>query len=116
MLKPFAALVLAASLAGCASAGTAVSDQNLQQFKRGVTTEQDVIAKLGAPKSTGVMDDGNRVDMFRITRGGDDVEVVDLVTLLESSFGSRTKGSSADVFFTFDKSGVLTGYSVISRE
>ena len=114
MLRPFAVLVLAASLAGCASATTAVSDSQLQQFKRGVTTEQEVKARLGEPKSTGVTDDGNRVDMYRITRGGDGTQVVDLLTFLESGVGSGTKGEVADVSFTFDKSGVLTGYTVVS--
>lgn len=40
---------LAVILAGCASHGVMVSDQQVQQFKRGVTTEAEVVAALGQP-------------------------------------------------------------------
>lgn len=49
MKKTFAALAVAVTLAGCASHGVMVSDQQLQQFKRGETTEAQVIASLGQP-------------------------------------------------------------------
>lgn len=45
------AVVVAASffLSGCASHGVMVSEQQVQQFKRGETTEAQVIAALGQP-------------------------------------------------------------------
>lgn len=36
-------------ITGCASHGVMVSDQQLQQIKRGITTEDEVIATLGRP-------------------------------------------------------------------
>lgn len=41
--------LMCASLIGCASHGVMVSDQQVQQFKRGETTEAQVVAALGQP-------------------------------------------------------------------
>lgn len=51
------ALIAAVFLAGCASSGVQVSPEAAMQFKEGVTTEQQITAKLGAP--TGTMVSGN---------------------------------------------------------
>jgi outer membrane protein assembly factor BamE (lipoprotein component of BamABCDE complex) len=51
-MKPLAALTFTIALAGCASHGVMVSDQQAAQFKRGETTEAEIIATLGAPTVT----------------------------------------------------------------
>lgn len=41
--------LLALAITGCASHGVMISEQQVQQFKRGETTEAQVIAALGQP-------------------------------------------------------------------
>ncbi|MFZ3141170.1 hypothetical protein [Polaromonas sp.] len=43
------ALIVATVLAGCASSGVQVSQAAATQFREGVSTEADVVAKLGKP-------------------------------------------------------------------
>ena len=49
-------MVMAAACAlligGCASHGVMVNEQQVQQFKRGESTEAQIVAALGAPTST----------------------------------------------------------------
>ena len=119
------ALAMAGLLAGCASTSdqSSVAQNQLSGFQKGITTEQQVIADLGNPNSTGTTYDGNRVDIYRIdetsTHGGGsgDVKVVDLITLLEHethavSSTTTTTTTQKTVTFTFDKSGMLLGYAV----
>ncbi len=47
-------LLIAATLAGCASSGTQVSQDAALQFTEGVSTEAQIIAKLGRPTTVGV--------------------------------------------------------------
>lgn len=51
------------SLFGCASHGVMVDQNQLSGFKRGETTEQEVIAKLGRPTTTS-NHNGNRVLIY----------------------------------------------------
>lgn len=51
MAKILCALMLAAALSACASHGVMVSDDRVKQFKRGETTEAEVLAALGRPTS-----------------------------------------------------------------
>lgn len=56
-MRYLASLAVVATLAGCASHGVMINQDQLADFKRGVTTEQEVIAKLGRP--TMVSQSGN---------------------------------------------------------
>src|SRR6185295_3625413 len=47
------------SFAGCTTSGTQVSRAQSQQFKPGVTTEQDVVAVLGQPQTEMDAPDGH---------------------------------------------------------
>ena len=47
-----ALLVLVVFVAGCAASGVQVSQQAAMQFKEGVTTEAEILAKLGKPTHT----------------------------------------------------------------
>lgn len=51
-MKLALALVVSLFIAGCASSGTQVSQNAAMQFKEGVTTEAQIVGKLGPP--TGV--------------------------------------------------------------
>lgn len=58
------ALALSLALAACAATGVQVKPQQLTTFKKGETTEADVIAKLGAPTSQTITSDGNTMVMY----------------------------------------------------
>ena len=51
-MKLALALVVSLFIAGCASSGTQVSQNAAMQFKEGITTEAQIVSKLGPP--TGV--------------------------------------------------------------
>ena len=118
MSRTFAVLVAAGLLAGCAtSTPPAVTQAQLDDFHAGKTTEQEVVAKLGTPKSTVETYDGNRVDIYKIYKVSSGshpaTQVVDLVTLVEhETESSGDQGQTEDLTFTFDKSGLLLGYAV----
>lgn len=46
--------LLIMTLAGCAASGTQISEQAAMQFKEGVTTDAQIIAKLGQPTSVSI--------------------------------------------------------------
>ncbi|MDE2466158.1 MAG: outer membrane protein assembly factor BamE [Alphaproteobacteria bacterium] len=108
MRKQIAVFALASALAGCVSAGTQVTEQQAQQFKKGITTESQVIAKLGSPTTTTIKDDGTRVDTYVFTHATPNaVDFVPVVGLLAGG----AHGKSTQVAFTFNKSGVLQSYA-----
>ena len=57
-------IAAAVAFAGCASSGTKVTADDLKQFQKGVTTEQEVVAKLGNPNATSISDGGVRIDIY----------------------------------------------------
>lgn len=57
MNKAFAALLATVLLAGCAASGVQVSKDAALQFKEGVTTEAEILEKMGRP--TTIMLSGN---------------------------------------------------------
>ncbi|WP_298016678.1 hypothetical protein [uncultured Castellaniella sp.] len=63
-MKKIAALAAALALAGCASSGVKVSDDQLSQFHEGQTTKQEVIAALGQPTTTMRNMDGTTTLMY----------------------------------------------------
>ena len=108
MLKKIVIVALSAALAGCVSAGTQVSEQQAQQFQKGVTTEPQVVAKLGQPTSTSLNGDGTRVDIYAFTRATPNaVDFVPVVGLLAGG----AHGKTTTVAFTFDQKGVLKSYA-----
>jgi outer membrane protein assembly factor BamE (lipoprotein component of BamABCDE complex) len=98
-------------LAGCVSSGTQVTEQQAAQFQKGVTTEAQVTAKLGAPDSTTRNDDGSRIDSYTyISASANAVDFIPYVGLLA---GGST-GKYTTVAFIFDSAGVLKGYTSTS--
>ncbi len=59
MKNTVAALIIAVLTAGCASTGTKVETAQVNQFKRGLTTQADVIAALGEPNTRATLEDGS---------------------------------------------------------
>lgn len=103
-----AAAALALCLAGCASGGTMVTEQQAAQFQKGVSTRAAVIGKLGAPNSTTLQNDGGRIDVYaHISSRADAASFIPVV-------GLAAAGATSDVTtatFTYDQAGVLRSVS-----
>lgn len=63
-----AALLAATALSGCATTGVNVTDNQLAFLKPGITTEQEVIAKLGQPTTRMRLADGSVLDSYIYSR------------------------------------------------
>src|SRR5437773_8524482 len=57
-------LVLGLSLGGCISVGTKVDTTTVSQFQCGVTTYEEVVARLGPPNSTTRSGDGRTTIVY----------------------------------------------------
>ncbi len=100
--------VASVGLAGCVSSGTKVTAADMASFTPGVTTEAQVIARLGEPNSASVAPDGSRTDMYIYTEASANaasfIPVADLL-----AGGAKTKTTNA--MFMFDPRGVLKSTS-----
>lgn len=113
MKKQIIAIALVALLAGCASSGVRVTDDQISQFKEGQTTQQEVITALGAPTSRMRNSDGTTILMYTYaearTRGATFIPIVGMF-----AGGVDTRYSS--VSMTFDKDGVLENHTTFGGE
>lgn len=101
--KMFLALALVA-LAGCASSGTQVTEQQTTQFQKGQTTRSEVIAKLGQPQASTKMDDGTRVDVYSyVHAAANAASYIPVVGLFAGGAHSTTNTAT----FTYGKNDVL---------
>ena len=100
----FSALILA----GCVSGGTKVTESDISGFQKGVTTESQVIAKLGRPTATSVTDTGIRIDVYAYVHASP--KAIDFVPIVGSIAGGANANSTT-VTFTFNNAGILTAYS-----
>jgi outer membrane protein assembly factor BamE (lipoprotein component of BamABCDE complex) len=107
-MKQAATLLAALALAGCVSSGTQVTEEQAGQFQKGITTEQEVIAKLGTPNATTRQSDGSAVIVYTYVRARPNA--VDFVPIVGLLAGGATAQANT-VTFTFDSSGVLKSYS-----
>ena len=107
------AVAVAVSLAVCVSSGTEVTATQASQFKVGTTTEQQVIAALGAPEQTTTNTDGTKVDTYLHTSAhATAATYVPIVGL----FAGGAKGTTRSVTFTFNAKGVLKSESSSSSQ
>jgi outer membrane protein assembly factor BamE (lipoprotein component of BamABCDE complex) len=90
--------------AGCVSSGTKVDTDQLAQFKSGVTTESEIVAKLGPPNTSMTEPDGTKMDMYMYhSMKQNAANFIPYVGLFKG--GASTH--SQTVTFTFDKGGLL---------
>ncbi|WP_130472763.1 hypothetical protein [Candidatus Magnetaquicoccus inordinatus] len=97
-------LVVFVFFSGCASHGVIIDDKQLTQFKRGVTTETDVIAALGKP--TGITThNGQRM----LSYGGAHAQSrpESFIPIVGSFVGGMDVRASS-VIFNFGPDGVLS--------
>ena len=109
MKLPTSAIVLITCLAaGCASNGTKVTEEQQAQFKVGISTEAEVIAKLGPPDYVNKLPDGTKVDTYaHATASGSALNIVPIVNI----FASSHTNTSDMAGFTFDSHGILANMS-----
>lgn len=112
-MKKIAAIVAALILAGCASSGVRVTDEQMAQFHEGQTTKQEVIAALGQPTTTMRNADGTTLLMYTYsearTRGSTFIPIV-------GAFVGGVDTRSNNVMLTFDQQGVLKTTSSSSSQ
>lgn len=60
-------VILALALTACVSAGVRVDQSRLADFKKGKTTESDIIAALGSPTMTSVDSTGEKSLIYSFT-------------------------------------------------
>jgi hypothetical protein len=97
---------LSGLLAGCASAGVKVSEQQAQSFKPGTSTYNDVVGALGAPTSTTLNSDGSRTAAYSYTSiRSQPQNFIPYLGPLVAGYDNQ----SSSVTFNFAKDGVLTG-------
>jgi hypothetical protein len=100
--------VLALGLTGCMSSGREVTYQEAAQFQKGVTTESEVIARLGQPNSIARLGDGTTIIVYaHIEASPDAVDYVPVVGL----FAGGASAHSTTVTFTFGTDGRLRDYT-----
>jgi len=104
-------LISALLLTGCVSMGTQVTEEQAGQFQKGVTTEAQVIAKLGTPDATTRNDDGSRMDSYTYIKSS--ANAVDFIPYVGLLAGGST-GKYTTVAFSFNSAGVLKGYTSTS--
>lgn len=104
----FAALAVCISVAGCASSGVRVKDEQLAEFVPGKTTKQDVIARLGVPTSSMRNSDGSSMIMYTYsearTRATTFIPIVGL-------FAGGVDTNATNVMLQFDPEGKLLSHS-----
>ena len=106
-------LASALLLAGCASAGTKVSEQQAQSFQVGKSTYAEVVATLGNPTSTTTSSNGNRIAVYSYAAVQSQPQnFIPVVNRFAS--GYDTKKSA--VAFNFDAQGILTHTSSTQGE
>lgn len=103
MMKLLAALLALAALAGCASHGVMISEQQSQQFKKGVSTEADVIAALGKPTTISTTS-GYRFIIYSGAQA--QARPASFIPIIGALVGGSDIQAS-HVMFRFDKGGIL---------
>jgi hypothetical protein len=108
MSKKFAVLAFAAvALGGCVSTGTKVTRDDIAAFMKGITTEQEVLAKLGKPTSSSISASGVRTDSYLyIHASANAANFIPIVGLAAGGASSHT----TMVTFIFDADGKLYDY------
>ena len=101
-------LCSALTLAACVSSGTKVSAEDTKQFKVGVTTEQEIIAKLGTPNKVITNTDGSKVDIY--LHVASNIHAASFIPVV-GIFAGGTSTNSDSATFTFDPQNVLKSIS-----
>lgn len=103
-----AVLVAVLALAACATSGKQVTDDQLTGFQPGVTTYDQVVAKLGKPTGTFVNSDGSRGITYTYVHS--QVRAASFIPVV-GIFAGGADTQHNMVSMSFDKSGLLKSYT-----
>lgn len=115
MINPtVATAALAATLlCGCASSGIQVTPDQLAQFRPGVTTETDVVTKLGKPNAATTTFDGSRTLIYSYvhyqTRPATLIPIV-------GAFAGGSDTHTNSTIVRFDKDGKFLSFSTTESQ
>jgi hypothetical protein len=101
-------LVISALLTGCVSAGVQVKQEQLAEFKNGITTESEVVQKLGKPTTSMINSDGTKMLGYSFVHA--QARASSFIPIV----GAFVGGSDSQInstLFRFDQSGKLISYS-----
>ena len=106
-------VALAIGLSGCAATGVQVKHTQLEQFKQGETTRDEVVATLGAPTTTMRNADGTSTLLY--TYAEYKTRPQSFIPYLGMFIGGADSRST-NVSLTFDQAGKLLTYSTQESE
>lgn len=121
MKTKLAAISLMVLLSGCVATGVQVSNEQAAAFQKGVSTQAEVIGKLGNPTSTTVLPNGERQLMYIYTQA--QARPSSFIPIVGALVGGADSKSTIAIFrfgsdsklmdYTFNKSeyGTATGFA-----
>lgn len=99
---------MALVLGGCASAGTQVTQEQVQSFQTGKSTYPDIVGKLGPPTSVTSSSNGQKFAVYSYSAVSSRPE--NFIPYIGPLVGGYDTKSSA-VTFVFDARDILVSYS-----
>jgi len=106
-MKKLAALSSVCSLVGCATVGVNVTEGQADNFVKGVTTQQEIVAELGPPSVQTKMPDGSVTLVYSYAEAR--VSPASFIPFV-GVFAGSTDTKSNSVSFTIDPSGKYVDY------
>lgn len=107
-MKKLLLIVAAIYLVGCAATGVEVKEESLADLKKGETTIQEVVAKIGNPTTSTLNMDGSRTIMYVYASSTTRPET--FIPYVGAFVGGADTKSNV-VSLMFDKDGVLQNYT-----
>jgi outer membrane protein assembly factor BamE (lipoprotein component of BamABCDE complex) len=99
-----AAITTLTLVSACVSSGTSVTPEQLAQLQPGVTTETEIISKLGTPNQSSTLPDGTKMDMYMHLSSS--VHAASFIPVVGMLAGGASHHVDS-VTFTFNPQGVL---------
>lgn len=95
------------TLTARASAGTRVSQEQVDKFERGKTTYTEVVAALGRPNANTMSADGNRIAVYSHSQAAARPETFIPIV---GAFVGGADAQASTVLFRFNREGVLVDW------
>jgi hypothetical protein len=108
-----AAACAAALLSGCMSSGVEVKPEQTASFRPGVTTDHEVVARLGAPTARTTLPDGSTIMTYAFSAA--QARPASFIPIIGAFAGGADARSSA-VTFRFGPDHLLQGSSSTSSQ
>jgi outer membrane protein assembly factor BamE (lipoprotein component of BamABCDE complex) len=104
-------IIYACFLVGCASTEEEIKPEDISDFRLGVTTQQQVIARLGTPSSTSTLPNGSMFLVYAFTKPRPlAVTVIPAI----GPFVGGTDARSTSISFQFGPDGILNASNTVS--